>query len=155
MPAAEISAGIISIRAAIDLTKAIVGLRDQKLIATKMAEMNGLLGEALSKFVEAKQAQLAHLDEISTLKTEIKKFRDWEAEKQRYELKGVGHGVTAYMLKPDVRGAESPHWLCPTCFENRKKSHLQFSIKMSGGGSVYRCAGCPSVVTTDNEPEWL
>jgi hypothetical protein len=39
MPAAKISAGIISVRAAIDLTKAMVGVRDDKLIATKTNEL--------------------------------------------------------------------------------------------------------------------
>jgi hypothetical protein len=155
MPAAEITAGITCIRAAIDLAQAMIGKRDAKLVATKIAEMNGLLGEALSKFVEAQKTQLAQLDEIATLKAEIKKLQSREAEEQRYELKNVGRGVSAYMLKPDVRGTESPHWLCPTCFENGKKSHLQFSIQMSGGGSVYRCAGCPMVVTTNSEPAWL
>jgi hypothetical protein len=125
--------------------------RDEKLVASKVAEMNGLLGEALSKFVEAQKAQL---DEITTLKAEIKKLRSREAEEQRYELKNVGRGVSAYMLKPAVRGTESPHWLCPTCFDNGKKSHLQFSVHAQGVGSVYRCAGCPAVVTTDSAPEW-
>jgi hypothetical protein len=136
MPAAEITAGIISIRAAIDLTKAMIGVRDAKLVAAKMTEMNGLLGEALGKFVEAQKAQLAQLDEIADLKAQIRKFSGWETEKQRYELKQVGRGISAYMLKPDVRGTESPHWLCATCFENGKKSHLQFSVRTQSVGSV-------------------
>jgi hypothetical protein len=155
MPAAEIAAGITGVRAAIDLTKAMVGLRDSKLIAAKTDELRLLLGEAIGKFVEAQQAQLAQLDEIATLKAEINKFSDWETEKQRYELKGVKHGVTAYMLKPAVRGAEPPHWLCPTCFEKGKKSHLQFSTQMSGGGSVFRCKGCNGHMVTNSEPNWL
>jgi hypothetical protein len=154
MPAAEITAGITSIRAAIDLTKAMVGLRDNKLIAAKTNELRLLLGEAIGKFVEAQQAQLAQLDEISTLKAENKKFSDWEAEKQRYELKSAGHGVFAYMLKPDVRGTQPPHWLCPTCFEKGKKAYFQFSTTMNGRGSVYRCKGCEGHMTTNNEPAW-
>jgi hypothetical protein len=113
------------------------------------------LGDAIGKFLEAQQAQLAQLEEIAALKAEIKKLTDWEAEKQRYELKGVGHGVFAYMNKPTVRGAEPPHWLCPTCFENGKKSYLQFSTQMAGGGSVYRCKGCNGHVVTNSEPRWL
>lgn len=155
MPAAEIAAGITSIRAAIDLTKAMVGLRDAKLIAAKTDELRLLLGEAIGKFLEVQQAQLAQLDEIANLKAEIKKFGGWETEKQRYELKGVGLGVTAYMLKPDVRGTEPPHWLCPTCFENGRKSHLQFSTRMASGGSVYRCKGCDGHTVTNSEPKWL
>ena len=154
MPAAEITAGIVSLRAAYDLTKAMIGVRDNKLIAAKTNELRMLLGEAIGKFVEAQQAQLAQLDEITALKAEIKKFTDWEAEKQRYELKSVGRGVSAYMLKPEVRGIENPHWLCPTCFDNGKKSHLQFSVQASIG-NVYRCNGCDGHITTNEEPKWL
>jgi hypothetical protein len=155
MPAAEITAGIISIRAAIDLTKAMVGARDDKLIATKTNELRLLLGDAIGKFIEAQKAQLAQLDEITALKAEIKELRGRDTEKQRYELKNLGHGARAYMLKPSARGEESPHWLCPTCFENGKKSHLQFSVRAQGLGSVYRCSGCSGHMTTDSEPEWL
>jgi hypothetical protein len=154
MPAAEIAAGITSIRAAIDIAQAVLKKRDAKLVAAKMDEMTGYLSEALGKLIQAQQAQLAQLDEIAALKAEIKKFGGWEAEKQRYELKGVGRGISAYMLKPAVRSAESPHWLCPTCFENGKKSHLQFSTRVSGMGAVYRCAGCGAAIVTESEPAW-
>jgi hypothetical protein len=98
---------------------------------------------------------MAQLEEIATLKAEIKKFGDWDAEKQRYELKSAGHGVVAYMLKPEVRGTELPHWLCPTCFEKSKKSYFQFSTSMSGRGSVYRCKSCEGHMTTNSDPQWL
>jgi hypothetical protein len=154
MPVAEITAGITSIRAAYDLTKAMIASRDAKVVADGTRKLQMILGDAIGKFLEAQQAQMAQLEEIAALKAEIKKFTDWETEKQRYELKGVGHGVSAYMLKPEVRGTESPHWLCPTCFESGKKSQFQFSVRASIG-SVYRCHACKGHVTTDGAPTWL
>jgi hypothetical protein len=156
MPVAEITAGITSARAAYDLTKAMLKSRDAKILADGTRDLQLHLGEIIDKLIEAKQAQMAQLDEITSLKAEIAKFSDWETQKQRYELKAVGTGVSAYMLKPSARGEESPHWLCPTCFENCKKSHLQFSAKMHSFGSVYRCAGCDSHITVKSgEPKWL
>jgi hypothetical protein len=155
MPAAEITAGITSIRAAIDLAKAMVASRDAKMLAAGADEMKVLLSDAINNLIEAQQAQMAQLEQIQALKTEIAKFRDWDSEKQKYELKNVGNGVSAYMTKPAARGVEDPHWLCPTCFENGKKAYLQFSVRMSSGGSVYRCKGCNGHVTTNSEPTWL
>jgi hypothetical protein len=132
-----------------------IASRNAKVLADGTRELQLLLGEAIGKFLEAQQAQMAQLEEIASLKAEIKKLGGWEAEKQRYELKNVGRGVLAQMLKPSARGEEAPHWLCPTCFENGKKSHLQFSTQISGGGSVYRCAGCGTAVITNSEPAWL
>jgi hypothetical protein len=154
MPAAEITAAITSIRATIDLTKAIVGVRDHKMIESAVTEINSHLADAIGKLVESKQTQLALLDEIATLKAELNKLTDLKAEQQRYELKPIGNGASAYMLKPEVRGPEHPHWLCPTCFKNGKISHLQFSVRASIG-NVYRCKGCDGHVTTNEEPRWL
>jgi hypothetical protein len=155
MPAAEIAAGIASARAAYDLTKAMLKSRDAKILADGTRDLQMILGEAIGKLLEAQQAQMSQLEQISTLKTEIKKFSDWETEKQRYELKGVGDGVFAYMNKPAVRGTEPPHWLCPTCFENGKKAYFQASGARIQRAMVYRCKSCDGVATTENEPEWL
>jgi hypothetical protein len=154
MPAAEIAAGITSAGAAYDLTKAMLKSRDAKILADGTRDLQSHLGDIIGKFLEAQQAQMTQLEEIAALKAEIKKFSDWDAEKQRYELKSAGHGVTAYMLKPEVRGTEPPHWLCPTCFEKGKKAYFQFSTTMNGRGSVYRCKGCEGHMTTNNEPAW-
>jgi hypothetical protein len=154
MPVAEITAGITSVRAAYDLTKAMIASRDAKLLANSARDLQMVLGEAIGKFLEAQQAQMAQLEEIASLKAEIANFRDWETEKQRYELKQVGTGTFAQMLKPDARGIEPPHWLCPNCFETGKKSYFQFSTH-AGWGSVYRCKGCDGHMMTPNEPAWL
>lgn len=154
MPAAEIAAGITSARAAYDLTKAMLKSRDAKLLADGTRDLQMHLSEIIGKFLEAQQAQMAQLEQITALKAEIKKLTDWDAEKQRYELKSAGHGVSAYMLKPEVRGSEPPHWLCPTCFDKGKKAYLQFSTEMGNGSSVYRCKGCEGHITTPNAPAW-
>ena len=156
MPIAEISAGLTSLRAALDITKAMIGLRDAEAFRAKSIELQGLILESLDKAIESREAYSTQLDRIRALETEVTNLKDWNAEKKNYELKPSGEGAVAYMLKPDKRGSEPPHWLCPTCFENGKKSHLQFSAKMSGFGSVYRCAGCDSHVTTKSgDPKWL
>jgi hypothetical protein len=155
MPVAEITAGITSVRAAYDLTKAMLKSRDTKILADGTRDLQLLLGDAIGKFLEAQQAQMARLEEIAALKTQVKKFSDWEAEKQRYELKQVGIGVFAQMLKPLARGTEPPHWLCPNCFENGKKAYFQASGARVRGAMVYRCKSCEGVATIDNDPAWL
>ena len=57
---------------------------------------------------------------------------DWRIEAQRYELRDIGSGNWAYMLKPEERGSEYPAWLCPTCFAQGLKGFLQFIAKLRG-----------------------
>jgi rubredoxin len=155
LPVAEISAGITSVRAAYDLAKAMVASRDAKLIAGKADELRLHLGDAIGKFLEAQQAQMAQLEQMQALKEEVAKFRNWDNEKSKYELKGVGQGVFAYMPKPEARDEQPPHWLCPTCFAKGQKAFFQASGARVQRAMVYRCKGCDSVLATENEPEWL
>ena len=80
---------------------------------------------------------------------------DWRTEAQRYELRDIGSGNWAYMLKPEERGSEYPAWLCPTCFAQGLKGFLQFIAKLRGAGSIYRCSQCKSHTMVQGGPRWL
>jgi hypothetical protein len=109
MPIAEISAGITSLRATLDVMKAMMDLRDAEAFRAKSIDLQGLVLEALGKAIDAREAYAEQADRVRALEAEMAKMKAWDAEKERYELKGVGSGAVAYMLKPDARGAEPPH----------------------------------------------
>ncbi len=155
MPAAEIFAAVTSVRATFDLAKAAIGLRDAEAFRTKSVELNGLILQALEKSIEAREAESAQLDRIRALEAELASLKAWGAEKQKYELKGIGEGAMAYMLKPDARGAEPPHWLCPQCYTNCKKAFFQPSGGRSGRNFIYVCAACDGKIATDEFPNWI
>lgn len=156
MPVAEIAAAITSSKAALDIAKAMVGLRDAEAMRTKTIELQGLILEFLNKAIEAREAQSAQLNMISALETEISRLKEWTAEKQQYDLIPIGRGGVAFMLKPEARGGKAPHWLCPTCFEAGKKSFFQPAITASGFGARVECKICESVVATSPgvSPKW-
>ena len=56
----------------------------------------------------------------------VMKRKHWAAEQERYTLHAVDSGAFAYALKPGVEATEPPHWLCPQCFHQQRKSILQF-----------------------------
>jgi hypothetical protein len=154
MPAAEISAGLTSLRAALDITKAMIGLRDAEAFRAKSIELQGLILESLVKAIESREAYSAQLDRIRTLEAEMTSLKDWNAEKQNYELKPTGEGAVAYMLKPDKRGTEPPHWLCPTCFAKGQKSFLNPTGSHVGRGWIYKCITCGAQPSCDSMPDW-
>ena len=155
MPAAEITAAVTSIRAAYDLTKAMIALRDADLLADRARELNVLMLDVLEKGVSAREAQAAQLDEINLLKAEIMQLKAWDAEKERYELKKIGTGAVAYSLKPAMRGSEPPHWLCPNCYSQGKKAFLQSANRNERGRALVTCNGCgTTVAVTQNLLAW-
>ena len=155
MPVAEIAAAVTGIRSALDITKAMVGLRDAEAFRAKSIELQSVVLEALDKAIEARESYAAQADRIRALEAEVAQLKAWDAEKQHYELKSLGTGAMAYVLKPEARGTETPHWLCPNCFQQGKKSFFQ-----SDGTTVMRrlilaCANCKTTIAaTHNLSEW-
>jgi hypothetical protein len=155
MPVAEISAGLTSLRAALDITKAMIGLRDAEAFRAKSIELQGVVLEALEKAIESREAYAAQTDRIRALETEVARLKAWDAEKEKYELKSVGRGVVAYMLKPEERGAEPPHWLCPTCYAKGEKAFFQATGATIDRMGVYKCAKCQVPITAARDLGWL
>jgi hypothetical protein len=156
MPVAEISAGLTSLRAALDITKAMIGLRDAEAFRAKSIELQGVVLEALEKAIEARESYAVQADRIRALEAELASLKEWDAEKHRYELKQISGGVTAYMLKPSERGGEPPHWLCPNCYGKRKKCFFQDTGADFQRRSIYMCAECQAKVgVSSGDPQWL
>jgi hypothetical protein len=154
MPVAEIGAGLTSLRAALDITKAMIGLRDAEAFRAKSIELQGLILESLDKAIQSREAYSAQLDRVRALEAEVTSLKDWNAEKANYELKDIGAGCVAYMLKPESRGSQPPHWLCPTCFSKGQKSFLNFTGATVMRRNVYKCASCGTQPVTHCEPKW-
>ena len=80
--------------------------------------------------------------EIVNLKKELMGLKNWDSEKKNYELKNIGNGCFVYSHKEGVNIEEIPHWLCATCFQNNKKSHLQKKMNAFDFGIVWHCNAC-------------
>ncbi len=155
MPLAEIAAAITGIRSALAVTKAMVGLRDAETFRAKSIELRGLILESLDKAIEARESYSAQLDRVRALETEMVDLKAWGSEKQKYELKKNWSGAMAYMLKPEARGTEPPHWLCPKCYTNGKKGFFQpTGGQHQGANSTYTCSECRATAVFNGTPQW-
>lgn len=149
----EITAGLNSLKSAADLVKGLSAIATQTAINDVKLTLQNHIFEAKEALSAANEAQTATLEVVRKLEQEIVRFKDWEADKQRYELKAIDRGSFAYMLKPGMENGEPPHWLCANCFNRRQKSFLQFKgqdrDKSGGRGitSTYGCDGCKGTVT--------
>lgn len=125
MPSFEIAGALASLKAASEIAKAMIGLRDATAIQLKVIELNGEILSAQSSALSAQEAQSALLQRVGNLEKEIADLKAWDAEKERHELKEVHPGSFAYALKPDSGSTEPPHSLCARCFNEGHKSILQ------------------------------
>jgi hypothetical protein len=146
MPVAEIAAAVTGIRSALDITKAMVGLRDAEAFRAKSIELQGVVLEALDKAIEARESHAAQGDRIRALEAEVANLKAWDTEKQRYNLKSIGQGAVAYILKPEERSGETPHWLCPNCFAKGQKAFLQNTGRIERARVIVGCNSCRTAV---------
>jgi hypothetical protein len=154
MPAAEIAAAVTGIRSVLEITKAMMNLRDEEAFRNKSIELQSVVLETLEKAIEAREEQSEQSERIRALEAEVASLKNWDAEKQKYELKKSGEGSVSYMLKKEHRGSEPPHWLCPNCFSKGQKSFLAASGAQRGRGWTYKCSGCTSEASCYHMPQW-
>lgn len=122
--------------------------------AAKIGELNGQILSAQTSAIQANAAQATLIEQVGTLKAEIAGFETWDSEKIRYELRHVGDGSSAYVIKQEAAGSEPPHWICPNCYENRKKTILQPAGRAAESGwemheVKWTCYVCKNTLRVD------
>jgi hypothetical protein len=131
-----------------------IDLRDAAALQTKVIELQGLILTAQGSALGAQSEQFATMERLRLLEAKVSELEAWETEKQRYQLKDHGSETFAYALRHDASAGEPHHRLCVTCFENRRRSILQFKHKTYRGQEVMHCPGCKTDIAlgTPREP---
>lgn len=149
-----------SLKAAANTVKSMVELRDAVLFHAKANELQAQIADALADSVSAYEAQTTQLQRIRELEEKLATFESWDSEKKRYDLKELGHGALAYMLKPEARGTEPPHWICTNCYGSRRISIIQYLMR-KGEGYRHSCPACHMALNPSpdalagNNAKWL
>jgi hypothetical protein len=131
-----------SVRAAVEITKAMKDLSDANLLQTKTFELTREIMAAQSYAMEAVAAQSTLLERIRHLEEEKAKLETWNTEKQRYELKDLYRGFFAYILKPGMENGEDQHALCTNCYNKGFKSVIQTSGHIIAHDHFWFCPSC-------------
>jgi hypothetical protein len=151
-----IASALSALKGMKDITEAMIGLRDAKVLQEKRLEFQGRLIDAQNSILAAQEERTTLVDSVSQLKKQITDFETWEAEKQRYELVQLARrgAAFAYAPKLDAQGTEPFHCLCPTCYQRRVKSFLLF-LKPAALGTaeqILECPVCKTIVHTECWP---
>jgi hypothetical protein len=114
-----------SLNTAINIAKAMVDIHDSTQVQGKVFELQRAIIDAQQSVFAANAERTALIEEIRDAKAKITSLEAWEAEKQRYELKEVGAGSLAYVIKESMRSGEPVHHICAACYQRGHKSILQ------------------------------
>lgn len=103
----------------------------------KLSEVTATIVENSLKMMEY-ESELR--EKARKLEEKLEKVKNWEVEKERYELKNIEIDGVVYALKPSFAESEAEHNLCTTCFEDRKKRILQ--TRFLRGSAEWCCSDC-------------
>ncbi|WP_273792129.1 hypothetical protein [Brucella anthropi] len=132
------------LKSAIDGTK--------KLIETaNSVKINNAVIEIQNKLLMAQSEVFSLVSRVSELEAEAMRMKNWEAEKERYDLQELPPGVFIYALKESVRGSEPAHNICANCYNKGVKSILHVT-NSSGGIKHWKCYCCGFEADTGERP---
>jgi hypothetical protein len=146
--ASEILAGLGALKTAFDMAKGLKDINDAVI-------RNGAVIELQEQILAAQRAQAELIECIRHLEEDVAKFETWNTEKEKYELKQLAPmgAALAYAIKPDAQGSEPFHCICATCYQNQKKSILQFRRVVIPFSSQH-ILGCPVCNTEVHSVSW-
>ena len=121
---AAIAGFATSVRAPVEITKAMKDVRDANLMQTKVFELTREIMSAQSYAIEAMSAQSALLTRIRELEEKIAALETWNAEKGRYYLKSIQTGVMVYALKEGMENGEEPPLSVSHMLQQRQEIYL-------------------------------
>ena len=141
---AEISAAISSAKTALELAKAANVLANFNELVSAVSEVNTRLLAATAVALASQEKQAALLEQVASLKEELRSVSNWEALAKDYRLQAVGveQKHFARVHRPENPSSEAKHWACAKCFQERKLYIL------SGHGRFdYKCPNCQSEIS--------
>lgn len=130
-----------TLKTASEITQGLLALKTDAAVSAKAVELNRVIFEVQQQLFNAQTDYAAVLAHVSQLEAEIAKFKNWEQEKERYELYQLTIGTLVYRIKPSMQGSEPIHHICPNCYEQGIKSILQYSA-IKNLHSSYSCPRC-------------
>jgi hypothetical protein len=141
--------GATALKTAGDIAKTFVGLRDSAKLLEQSVELNRQILSAQQALVEAREEQATLVQQVRALEEEIARLKSWETEKQKYDLKDLGHGAFAYVRNSSAKPTQAPHWLCTNCYSKGKPSILLNTNRQTWGADlhVWQCPECPAFIT--------
>lgn len=137
----DIQTALTAISSAHDVAKYIIGRKLDAAVTQKAMELTADIISLQSLILSLRDQNSLVLEEKKNLEDKLIQMEKWEATAAQYQLKEVVPGLFVYSHKGDIGGSTPAHWICPNCYELKKKSILQRKIQ-DYEGTVYECPSC-------------
>lgn len=147
MPLAEFSAAISSVKATIAFVKGAKAAIDKMEIANQLSDICDRIIAAQSQTLALQTENLTLIQDKNDLNKKLIEFESWKKTESEYDLTEICHKRFIYVSKKSAESAQPEHWLCPNCWQQKRKSILQGKPDRQ-----YMCPACKFEFFNSNEP---
>ncbi|NWK80350.1 hypothetical protein [Aquitalea sp. LB_tupeE] len=134
-----------TLKTASDIAQGLLALKTDTAVSTKALELNRVIADVQQQLFTAQTDYATVLRRVQDLEAQIVQFKDWQHEKQRYQLYELAPATLVYRVKPDMQNGEPVHDLCPNCYQDGIKSILQNNGYVKSHDSL-TCPRCQTVL---------
>ncbi len=145
---ADFSAFISSIGALSNIAKGLQSIHDEKQIFEATSDLRERIFTIQSNALTLQEDHFSLLKQKDELEKKILSFERWDDTAALYSLKKLKLGAYVYAPNESNKTAEPMHWICAKCYQDRKKSILQFYWDI-GKGSYALCPECKNRFDTE------
>lgn len=159
MDTSSIFGAASSIKASLDLAKAVADLASDTRIVDRLNQLVRQIGDAHAEVLQARTEQGELLQQKHDLEQRVRELEVQLAEREdfrtrfaRYQLVEASPGCLLHQLKPDCAD-EPQHYICPNCVERQKVSRLQLhadNLRLI----EYYCAACENRFFGEKNPQY-
>lgn len=148
-----ISDAIGALKSAYDVAKALKNINDRVALNAAIIDLQEKILDAQDAAFAARENETALVKRIDDLEQAVARTKAWDGQKEQYSLVNVGSSCFAYLKKPEMRGGETAHYLCTTCFDAGKKAILHH-MEVRTMGDQLACPTCnvKMMVSHDYKP---
>ena len=70
---------------------------------------------------------------------------DWDKLAERYFTFWPREGISVHRLRPEFEATDGPHYMCPHCFDAKKRGTLHLYDQSKPDSSRYQCIQCSKI----------
>jgi hypothetical protein len=121
----EIASVFASAKIAYDIAKGINSLNSDVEIKQAVSKVLETLLSVQSDALTKQQELSLFIKEKDNLEKKLMEFENWEKTASQYKLVSMGIGNLVYVTNDVSQSTVPKHYICPNCYEKRKRSILQ------------------------------
>ena len=129
------------------LAKSVKDLGSKPITKEEAAALTQNVIELQGRLVELHSQHMDLSAVKAELEAEISSHDRWEEEKTKYRLQEVDSGLTVYVFQKAAESEEAHHWLCPGCFDDRKKGLFVLTSQPGMIDKTFKCSSCKFTIT--------